>query len=79
MIHAIGITGFYRLSTLSTRNDEPQKAMRPFDRDRDGFVVGEGGSILVLEELEADDFAAMSDLDVLKSNLVALERSLFGN
>ena len=52
MIHPLGITGFHRLSTLSTRNDEPQRASRPFDRDRDGFVVGEGGAILALEELE---------------------------
>jgi len=52
MIHPFGITGFHRLSTLTTRNDEPQKAARPFDRERDGFVVGEGGTILVLEELE---------------------------
>ena len=52
MIHPFGITGFHRLSTLSTRNDEPDKASRPFDRDRDGFVVGEGGVIFLLEELE---------------------------
>lgn len=52
MIHPFGITGFHRLSTLSTRNDEPDKASRPFDRDRDGFVVGEGGVIFVVEELE---------------------------
>lgn len=53
MIHPFGITGFHRLSTLTTRNDEPQKAARPFDRERDGFVVGEGGTVLVLEELES--------------------------
>ena len=52
MIHPLGITGFHRLSTLSTRNDDPEKASRPFDRDRDGFVVGEGGAILTLESLE---------------------------
>ncbi len=52
MIHPFGITGFQRLSTLSPRNDDPQKAARPFDRDRNGFVVGEGGAILVLEELD---------------------------
>ncbi len=52
MIHPFGITGFHRLSTLTTWNGEPQKAARPFDRKRDGFVVGEGGSVLVLEELE---------------------------
>lgn len=52
MIHPFGITGFHRLSTLSTRNDEPDKASRPFDRDRDGFVVGEGGVIFMIEEYE---------------------------
>lgn len=52
MIHPFGISGFYRLSTLSTRNDEPQLASRPFDADRQGFVVGEGGVVIVLEELE---------------------------
>lgn len=52
MIHPFGITGFHRLSTLSTRNDEPERASRPFDWHRDGFVVGEGGAILILEELE---------------------------
>lgn len=45
------IAGFNAMKALSTRNDEPQKASRPFDRDRDGFVVGEGAGILVLEEL----------------------------
>lgn len=52
MIHPFGVTGFHRLSTLSTRNDDPTKAARPFDRERDGFVIGEGGVMLVLEELE---------------------------
>ena len=52
MIHPFGITGFQRLSTLSTKNDEPERASRPFDDDRDGFVVGEGGAVLVLEELD---------------------------
>lgn len=52
MIHPFGITGFHRLSTLSLRNDEPTRASRPFDLDRDGFVVGEGAAILVLEEWE---------------------------
>ncbi len=46
------IAGFNAMKALSTRNDEPQKASRPFDRDRDGFVVGEGSGILILEALE---------------------------
>ena len=46
------IAGFSSMKALSTRNDEPQKASRPFDKDRDGFVVGEGGGILILEELD---------------------------
>ncbi len=52
MIHPFGLTGFNLLTALSTRNDEPQKASRPFDRNRDGFVLGEGAGMVVLEELE---------------------------
>ncbi len=48
----IGIGGFCAMKALSTRNHEPQKASRPFDKDRDGFVLGEGATILVLESLE---------------------------
>lgn len=48
----IGIGGFNALKALSTRNEEPQKASRPFDKDRDGFVLGEGCAILVLEALD---------------------------
>ena len=48
----IGIGGFCAMRAMSTRNDDPQHASRPFDKDRDGFVMGEGGGILVLEELE---------------------------
>jgi 3-oxoacyl-[acyl-carrier-protein] synthase II len=51
VITAMGIGGFNAMKALSTRNDEPKKASRPFDRDRDGFVMGEGAGIVVLEEL----------------------------
>ncbi|MCH7578079.1 MAG: beta-ketoacyl-ACP synthase II [Chloroflexi bacterium] len=48
----LGLSGFAVMRALSTRNDEPQKASRPFDRDRDGFVAAEGAAIFVFEELE---------------------------
>jgi 3-oxoacyl-[acyl-carrier-protein] synthase II len=48
----MGIGGFAAMRALSTRNDEPQRASRPWDLNRDGFVVGEGSGILILEELE---------------------------
>ena len=51
-ITPIAITGFSVAKALSTRNEEPTRASRPFDRDRDGFVMGEGAGILILEELE---------------------------
>jgi len=51
-ITPLAIGGFCSMKALSTRNDEPEKASRPFDRDRDGFVMGEGGAILILEEYE---------------------------
>jgi len=51
-ITPMGIGGFAAMRALSTRNDEPEKACRPWDKDRDGFVVGEGAGILILEELE---------------------------
>src|SRR5918997_2297556 len=51
-ICAMGVGGFGALRALSTRNDDPAHASRPFDKDRDGFVLGEGAGVLVLEELE---------------------------
>ena len=51
-ITPMAVGGFAAMKALSTRNEEPQKASRPFDRQRDGFVIGEGAGILVLEELE---------------------------
>ncbi|MDP1808903.1 MAG: beta-ketoacyl-ACP synthase II [Actinomycetota bacterium] len=52
-ITPLGVAGFAAMKALSTRNDEPQKASRPFDAKRDGFIIGEGSGIVVLEELEA--------------------------
>ncbi len=51
-ITPMGLSGFARMSALSTRNDDPQRASRPFDRDRDGFVISEGAGMVVLEEYE---------------------------
>jgi 3-oxoacyl-[acyl-carrier-protein] synthase II len=51
-ITPMGVGGFAAMRALSTRNDEPQRASRPWDKDRDGFVIGEGAGILILEELE---------------------------
>ncbi len=52
VITPLGIGGFTAMKALSTRNDEPEKASRPFDKERDGFVMGEGAGILILEELD---------------------------
>jgi 3-oxoacyl-[acyl-carrier-protein] synthase II len=51
-ITPLGVGGFCAMRALSTRNDDPARASRPFDRNRDGFVIGEGAGIVVLEELE---------------------------
>lgn len=52
MIHPFGVTGFNLLTALSTNNDDPKGASRPFDKNRDGFVLGEGAGMVILEELE---------------------------
>ena len=51
-VSALGVGGFAAMRALSTRNDDPQTASRPWDRDRDGFVLGEGAGVMVLEEYE---------------------------
>src|SRR5204862_7962882 len=51
-ITPMSVGGFAALRALSTRNDDPAHASRPFDRDRDGFVIGDGAGVLMLEELE---------------------------
>ena len=52
-ICALGVGGFNAMKALSTRNDEPQRASRPFDAERDGFIMGEGSGIVILEEMES--------------------------
>ena len=52
-ITPMGVGGFGAMRALSTRNDEPERASRPFDRDRDGFIIGEGAGVLILETLES--------------------------
>jgi 3-oxoacyl-[acyl-carrier-protein] synthase II len=51
-ITPMGVGGFAAMRALSTRNDEPERASRPFDKDRDGFIMGEGSGVIILEELE---------------------------
>jgi 3-oxoacyl-[acyl-carrier-protein] synthase II len=52
IVNPLGITAFNALKALSTRNDQPQKASRPFDKDRDGFIISEGAVVLIMESLE---------------------------
>ena len=52
MIHPLGLAGFNLLTALSTKNDSPERASRPFDKERDGFVLSEGAGVVILEELE---------------------------
>ena len=52
MINPFGVQGFCGLGTMSSHNDQPEKAMKPFDRNRDGFVLGEGAGVVILEEYE---------------------------
>jgi 3-oxoacyl-[acyl-carrier-protein] synthase II len=51
-LHPLALSAFKNMGAMSTRNDEPQRASRPFDAERDGFVMGEGGAVLILESLE---------------------------
>ncbi|MHC4616547.1 MAG: beta-ketoacyl-[acyl-carrier-protein] synthase family protein [Planctomycetota bacterium] len=62
MIHPLGVAGFNRLTALSTRNDSPETASRPFTTSRDGFVLGEGAAVLILESLNS---ARKRGVDVL--------------
>jgi 3-oxoacyl-[acyl-carrier-protein] synthase II len=52
VITPLGVGGFAAMKALSTRNDEPERASRPFDKERDGFIIGEGSGVLILEERE---------------------------
>ena len=60
MINPMGVGGFCKISATSTANDEPAKASRPFDRRRDGFVLGEGAGVLVLERTRRKNLRAIA-------------------
>ena len=62
VITPLAVAGFCAMRALSHRNDEPEKASRPWDADRDGFVMGEGAGIVILEELEHGARARRADL-----------------
>ncbi len=61
-ITPMAVAGFSAMRALSTNNDDPIHASRPFERDRDGFVIGEGAGIMILEELETREKARREDL-----------------
>ena len=77
MIHPFGVTGFNLLTALSERNDSPRTASRPFDLNRDGFVLGEGAGMLILEELE--HAKARSHRSMVKSGAMDRPRMHFGS
>ena len=60
-ISPMGVGGFIAMRALSTRNDEPERASRPFDKNRDGFVIAEGAGVLILEEMESARRARRED------------------
>jgi 3-oxoacyl-[acyl-carrier-protein] synthase II len=66
-IHPLNIAGFAQMRAMSTRNDEPQRASRPWDRDRDGFVLGEGAGVLVIERASSADARGRTPYAVLGS------------
>ena len=78
MIHPLGTTGFNRLTALSTRNDEYKTSSRPFDRTRDGFVLGEGSGILILEDLEHATARGADILAEISGRLGRIESAFCG-
>jgi 3-oxoacyl-[acyl-carrier-protein] synthase II len=75
VINNLGVGGFCAMRAMSTRNDEPERASRPFDRDRDGFVMGEGGGILILEEYEHMTAPKPDGLPVARAMKIAAQRA----